>query len=186
MKNVGLARNGGLKFITVALLGAAMFVTGCSSAPKLPQSERSVQYIIETPKTKRITNFHRAKSWLEKSFSGLNTVIQYEDMKNRRLVGKGSVRCNELKHFNDPNNYMLSYVVDIDMKTWGKTVVSFEQLEMKPDFYDGKKNFARTVHNIDSREDLAAVAVKCLTPVQADLVSSIKSSQRRSIASERF
>lgn len=178
MKNVNLVS----KLVSTAFLGAILFTTGCSSAPRLAESERSVQYVLNTPNTMRITNYDRAKSWLEDSSNGMNTVVKLEERDERHLVASGSVKCNELKHFNDPNDYYLTFVVDVDAKTYGKTVMSYEQLNMKRQ--KDEQNFIQTVHNIDSQEDLAKVT-SCLAPVQSELAQSIKPSSR-AIASERF
>lgn len=155
-------------------------LVACSGKPKLPEHERKVQYTVESRGLKATDAYARAKTWFFKTSSDQDWSIKLDDQTTGHIVGKGAVRCNELRKAGDVNDYKLYFMVDIKAEP-NRTHLVFEDLEIKPE--QGKSSEYR---NIDSVADLEKIKKGCLKPVhgQYATVMSKKYKGKRGIASK--
>ncbi len=125
-----------MKLLSAAIL--AMSLLGCAGMQPVPDSERTVIKVIETPGQSKDKLFNATRVWFSESFKSSKAVIDLEDKEQGIIIGKGNTKfpCQGLDCMTLADR-RLKFTMRVDVKD-EKMRVTFNDIGMSwPASYSG-------------------------------------------------
>lgn len=121
-----------------ALVMVAAALTGCAGMQPVPESEKTVIKVIETPGQSKDKIYNATRVWFSESFKSSKAVIDLEDKEQGIIIGKGNTKfpCQGFDCMSKAD-WRLKFTMRVDMKD-EKMRITFNDIGVAwPSSYSG-------------------------------------------------